>query len=158
MMTCSRWATSLSRQLRTSVRAQEVMRHTRFSADPTTPVTVIESAPDRESLTFSLAISQGTFDTGIAVINTGKTLTGPITFDFYNMDGTKTTYTTSAGSPGRGLTGGMLAPKGTYIVLLSELMSSPFTGHIVVTTDFTGAVGTGYITDFAGFSSSVNVN
>ena len=69
-----------------------------------------------------------------------------------------TTYTTSAASPGRGLTGGMLAPKSTYIVLLSELMSSPFTGHIVVTTDFTGAVGTGYITDFAGFSSAVNVN
>ena len=130
----------------------------RFSADPTTPVTVIESAPDRESLTFSLAISSGTFDTGIAVINTGKTLTGPITFDFYNMDGTKSTYTTSASSPGMGLTGGMLGPKATYIVLLSELMSSPFTGHIVVTTDFTGAVGTGYITDFAGFSSAVNVN
>ena len=132
--------------------------HTRFSADPTTPVTVIGSAPDRESLTFSLAISSGTFDTGIAVINTGKTLTGPITFDFYNMDGTKSTYTTSASSPGMGLTGGMLGPKAAYIVLLSELMSSPFTGHIVVTTDFTGAVGTGYITDFDGFSSAVDVN
>ena len=129
----------------------------RFSADPTTPVTVIESAPDRESLTFSLAISQGTYDTGIAVINTGKTLTGPITFDFYNIDGTKMTYTTSASSPGRGLTDGMLGPKETYIVLLSQLMSSQFTGHIVVTTDFTGAMGTGYITDFAGFASSVDV-
>ena len=129
----------------------------RFAADPTTPVTVIASAPDRETLTFSLAISQGSYNTGIAVINTGKTLTGPITFDFYNMDGTKTTYTTNASSPGRGLTSGMLGPKATYIVLLSELMSSSFTGHIVVTTDFTGAMGTGYITDFAGFASSVDV-
>jgi hypothetical protein len=131
---------------------------TRFSSDPTMPVTVIESAPDRDTMTFSLAISNGTFDTGIAIINTGKDLTGPLTFAFYNMDGTMTTHTTSAASPGRGLTGGMLAPKSTYIVLLSEMMSSAFTGHIVVTTDFTGAVGTGYITDFSGFSSAVNVN
>ena len=129
----------------------------RFASDMTAPVTVIESAPDRNTLTFSLAISNGAFDTGIAVINTGK-LTGPITFNLYNMDGEKTEYTTSANSPGRGLnTAGMLEPAGTYIVLLSEMMGSSFTGYIVVTTDFTGAKGTGYITDFSGFSSSVAV-
>ena len=129
----------------------------RFNSDPTAPVTIIEAAPARNMMTFSLAISNGTFDTGIAVINTGK-LTGPINFTFHNMDGTETEYTTGASSPGSGLnTAGMLAPGGTYLVLLSELMPSLFTGYIDVTTDFTGAKGSGYISDFAGFSSSVTV-
>ena len=129
----------------------------RFSADPTAPVTIIEAAPDRNMMTFTLAISNGTFDTGIAVINTGK-LTGLINFTFYNMDGTEIEHTTSASSPGLGLnTAGMLAPGGTYLVLLSEMLSSAFTGYFEVTTDFTGAEGSGYISDFEGFSSSVRV-
>lgn len=130
---------------------------TRFASDPTEPVTIIEAAPDRETITITLAISNGTYDTGIAVINTGR-LTGPLTFTFSNMDGTETDYTTSASSPGQGLnSSGMLAPGGTYLVLLSEMMESAFSGYIEIETDFTGALGTGYISDFrtVGFSSSV---
>ena len=130
----------------------------RFSSDPTTPMTVIESSSAQTKMTLAFALARGTYDTGISVANTGK-LTGPIMFTFYHQNGTESEYMTTGGSAGTGLnTGGMLEPKGTYVVLLSELLSGDFTGYLTITTDFTGAKGTSYISDFAGFAAAGSIN
>ena len=133
----------------------------RFDSDKTTAMTVIESTPSRTTLKVPYVLSNGTFDTGIAVSNmsTGSSAQpGPITFDFY-VGGTKMTHATSAGSPGSGLNeSGMLMPGGTYSALLSQLFpGNPGGGYLIITTDFTAGDGNVFISDFAGFSATGSV-
>ena len=129
----------------------------RFASDKTTAVTIIESSPDRTTLMVPFVTNDGTFETGIAVANMsrgGSAQSGAIMLDFYVNDGTKLEYTTSASSGGAGLEpNGMLAPGGTWSILLSQIFpGDPGNGYLVITTDFTGGDGNVFISDFAGFS------
>ena len=132
-----------------------------FDSDPTTPITVIESTPSRSTLKVPFVLTDGSFDTGIAVSNMssgGSAQPGAITFDFY-VGGMKMSHTTSASSPGSGLTeSGMLMPGSTYAALLSQLFpGNPGGGYMIITTDFTSGDGNIFISDFAGFSATGSV-
>ena len=132
-----------------------------FGSDETTPMTVIESTPSRTTLKVPFVLTDGTFDTGIAVSNMssgGGAQPGAITFDFY-VGGTKMSHTTSASSPGSGLNeSGQLMPGSTYAILLSQLFpGNPGGGYLIITTDFTSGDGNVFISDFAGFSATGSV-
>ena len=121
----------------------------RFDSNETTPMTVIESTSSQTKLTAPYALYSAPYDTGIAVSNTSKNLTGAIHFAFY-MNGAETKYSTSS----------MLAPKSTMTVLLSDLLMSAghtgeFLGYMTITTDFSGGIGSVFISDFAGFTAAV---
>ena len=133
----------------------------RFDSDSTTAMTVIESSPSRTTMKVPFAVSNGTFDTGIAVANMGTGASaqpGAIMVDFY-VGGTKMSYKTTASSGGSGLNdGGMLMPGSTWLVLLSELFpGNPGSGYLIITTDFTSGDGNVFITDFAGFAAAGQV-
>ena len=130
----------------------------RFDSEKTTAMTVIESSPSQTTLKVPFVVSNGTFDTGIAVANMSSGSSaqpGSIMLDFY-VGGMKMTHRTSASSPGTGLNAsGMLEPGGTYVVLLSELFpGNPGGGYMIITTDFTSGDGNIFISDFAGFSAT----
>jgi hypothetical protein len=120
-------------------------------------------------LSFAVRNTAG-FDTGIAVANSstdplgssGATPNdGTISLTFYPQGtGSSFTYTTTAGSPGQGLssTGSLVSGK-TWSVGLSELLGAisgapaSFTGYVVVRANFTHGHGAAYITDYKGFTS-----
>ena len=121
----------------------------RFDSNETTPLTVIESTSSQTKLTAPYVLYSAPYDTGIAVSNTSTNLTGAIHFAFY-MAGAETKYSTSS----------MLAPKSTMSVLLSELLmnaghTGDFVGYMTITTDFSGGIGSVFISDFAGFTAAV---
>ena len=121
----------------------------RFDSNETTPMTVIESTSSQTKLTAPYVLYSAPYDTGIAVSNTSTNLTGAIHFAFY-MGGVETKYSTSS----------MLAPKSTMSVLLSELLmnaghTGDFVGYMTITTDFSGGIGSVFISDFAGFTAAV---
>ena len=67
-------------------------------------------------------------------------------------------YTTTAGSPGNGLTAtGTVAAGGTYTVLISQLLNaagiaSPFEGHVITVCNFTHGHGLYVLGNFSGFT------
>lgn len=119
-------------------------------------------------LTFAVRNTAG-FDTGIAIANTS---TDPIDevepndgtirlFFFPQGSGSSFSYTTTAGSPGQGLSAsGSLISGKTWSVGLSELLPAisgaptSFTGYIYVIANFTNAHGAAYVTDYKGFTSN----
>ena len=104
------------------------------------------------------------FDTGIAIsnMNTGDDQEGSITFMLYQNGDEPIEYTTNADSPGRGLTSGVLEAGTTYAVLLTEILAAAgveggFSGYAMIITDFTGADGIAYISDWAAFSATATL-
>ncbi len=137
----------------------------RFSSDPSAAVTVIDTESSQTTLVLPYALSDGRFDTGIAVsnMNTGDSQAGAVMFELY-MDGEKNEYQTKVGSPGRGLVNGQVEAGSTYAVLLSELLelagldAGSFTGgYVKVITDFTMADGVAYISDWAAFTATATL-
>ena len=124
---------------------------TLFASDKTTAMTVIESTSDQTTLTAPYVLSEGLFDTGIAVSNmtSGKTAqSGQVHFKFY-MDGNEISYSAPT-----------MAPQTTTRMLLSEILrvaghTGSFSGYMTITTDFTPAGGQVFISDFSGFTSAV---
>jgi hypothetical protein len=121
------------------------------------------------ALLIPYAVSQPTigYNTGIAIANTttdpfaaGATKqSGTLTFYFYPQTGTAPApYTTSATTPGEGLTSGALESGRLYTVLLSRLLEAAgvtgdFSGYIIVTCAFTNAHGQYFISDFEAFTN-----
>jgi len=124
---------------------------------PTTPITVIVFPPSQTTLLLPLASVGPGYNTGIAISNTstdpftpaggGATPSdGTIVFTMYKNDGTSKTYTTTTGSPGNGLTAGVVKSGATYLVNLSELLSAAsfgttFNGYVFVAANFPNAHG-----------------
>jgi len=133
----------------------------------TKPVLTIVGA--NTALLIPYAVSQPTigYNTGIAIANTttdpfaaGATKqSGTMTFYFYPQTGTAPApYTTSATTPGEGLTSGALDSGRIYTVLLSRLLEAAgvtgdFSGYIIVTCAFTNAHGQYFISDFEAFTN-----
>jgi hypothetical protein len=112
---------------------------------------------------------EAVFDTGVAIMNGSGTAGlpvcigqyGTITVEMYPWDGSGPySFTTSTTKrPGIGLdANGMLTPRGTWSVLVSQLLNyaknaasqyigDDFTGFIIFTTDFPNAEGVNYISD-----------
>lgn len=138
----------------------------RFDSDPTSPVSVIGVTSDKTTLVLPYAVSNGTLDTGIAIANmdTKDEQSGTIMFQLFQNGDEPIEYTTSPGSGGRGLTNGELGAGGTYAVLLSDILSelgvggSFEGGYVMITTNFTGADGIAYITDWAAFSATASLD
>ncbi len=136
----------------------------RFASDMSAPVTVIDVKSSQTTLLVPLAQFDGVYDTVFAVSNT-KTdngQSGTISFTLYHDGVEPIEYTTAAGAPGMGLTGGQLEAGATYSVLLSDIldvveMPIPFYGYVKITTDFTGAAGIAYISDWYRYSATVPV-
>jgi hypothetical protein len=136
----------------------------RFDPDPTAAVTVIDVESDQTTLVAPYALATLGFDTGFAIsnMNTDSDQAGAIMFLLYQNSDEPIEYTTSAGSPGRGLTSGMLEAGATYAVLLTEILdaagvSDGFSGYVKIVTDFTGADGIAYISDWAAFSATATL-
>jgi len=105
------------------------------------------------------------YDTGLAIMNTSGSgsivagLPGVITVSLYPLDGsgpkTFTTGSDSATRPGLGLnSSGALVPKGSWVVLLSQLLTpagfsstADFRGFIRFQCYFQGAAGIAYVAD-----------
>ena len=135
--------------------------------------TVLTVLPASTSMLIPYASTQATYDTAIAIANTttdpfGATTggaaaqNGAITFYFYPNDGTTiASYTTSATSPGSGLTtSGVLNSGSTYTVGLTKLLqaaaptrTAPFSGYIIAVVNATDCHGISYITNYSGFTS-----
>jgi hypothetical protein len=142
---------------------------------PATPLTVVTIAGASTNLLMPYAVSLGasSFDTGVAIANTtadpfGSTgngalaQNGSMTFNFYPQTGNSFSYTTSSNSPGTGLTSGVLNAGGTYVVLLSQLLTaangpSTFTGYVFIQCNFTNGHGVGFVSDFKTFTSASNI-
>ena len=122
----------------------------RFATDPTGPVTVADVDSAQTTLSLPYALSDGTFDTGIAVsnMNTDSEQSGTIMFELYQTGQDMVEWTTPDA----------LDAGGTIALLLSEILLDSgvdtFRGYIVITTDFTGADGLAYISDWAAFSAT----
>lgn len=136
---------------------------------PATPLVVATISPAQTVMLIPYAVSSLGFDTGIALANTTgdpfasgaavADVNGPVTFTFYPNGGSAFSYTTSATSPGTGLTSGLVDAGSTYVVLLSELLTAAgqtgdFTGYLFAVGDFTNGHGASFITDFSGFTSA----
>jgi hypothetical protein len=137
----------------------------------TVSVNVVDITAAETVLLLSFAVrNTAGFDTGIAIANTStdplgsagvSPNDGTITLTFYPQGtGSSFTYTTTAGSPGQGLSAsGALVSGKTWSVGLSELLGAisgapaSFTGYVFVRANFTNAHGAAYITDYKGFTS-----
>ena len=120
----------------------------RFASDRTTPLTVIDSSSAQITMNVAYVLSEGEYDTGIAVSNMTKDQAGAVHFAFF-MNGQELKYSTPA----------MLAPQSTITVLLSELLTAAehtgsFSGYMTITADFTEGNGVAYISDFTAFTSA----
>jgi len=133
--------------------------------------TILTIAPATTNLLIPFSSTQANYDTAIAIANTttdpytvgGATpQSGTITFYFYPNDGTTiSSYTTSATSPGSGLsTTGVLTTGSTYAVSLIKLLgvaaptrTAPFSGYIIAVVNATNCHGISYITNYSGFTS-----
>ena len=126
----------------------------RFASDKSGPVTVIDVESSQTSLTLPYALSDGVFDTGIAIanMNTADDQSGTITFALYQTGEDMVEYTTPD----------ELDAGGTIAVLLSDILNEvgveTFQGYIMITTDFTGADGLAYISDWAAFSATATLD
>jgi len=151
----------------------------RFAAAEVGPATIGNVVAATTTLLMPLAEKVGPFDTGIGISNTtadpfgvnggGATATaGTITLDFFprTATGAGTAFsltTSSTARPGAGLSAnGELAAGGTWLVLLSELLTSAgqsgdFVGYIFIRTNFLLAHGTATISDFKTYSLSANI-
>ena len=123
----------------------------RFASDKTTAVTVIDSSSAQITMSVAYVLSEGEYDTGIAVSNMTKDQAGAVHFSFF-MNGQELKYSTPA----------MLAPLSTMTVLLSELLTAAehtgsFQGYMTITADFTEGDGAVFISDFAAFTSASTV-
>ena len=141
-------------------------RTPRFASDPSAPVTVIDVTSDQTTLSLPYALATQGFDTGIAIsnMNVDDDQEGAITFMLYQNGDEPIEYTTDANSPGRGLHAddGSLHAGATYAVLLTEILAAAeveggFSGYVMITTDFTGADGLAYISDWAAFSATATL-
>ena len=122
-----------------------------FASDITTAVTVVESSSAQTVLEVAYVLSDGAYDTGIAVSNMTKDQAGAVHFKFY-MDGQEMSYSTPS----------MMGPRSTMSILLSQLLTSAghtgsFGGQMIITADFTAADAGVFISDFSGFTSSATV-
>ena len=123
----------------------------RFATDKTTAVTVIESTSAQTSLKVAYVLSEGLFDTGIAVSNMTKEEAGAVHFAFFT-NGQELKYSTP----------NMLGPLSTMRILLSQLLASAehtgsFSGYMTITADFNNADAGVFISDFTGFTTAVAV-
>jgi len=146
----------------------------RFATALTAALTTHSVIAARTTLLVPYIVSDGTYDTGIAIANTtadpysgsgGATAgAGTIAYTFYPRTATGAataiTLTTSATkTPGTGLSAtGTLVSGGTHSVMLSDLLVSAgqtaaqslaFTGYVFIETNFILAHGISYISDFA---------
>ena len=122
----------------------------RFASDKTTAVTVIESTSAQTVMTVAYVLSEGLFDTGIAVSNMTEDEAGAVHFAFY-MNGGKLSHSTP-----------MMAPQSTMTILLSQLLTAVehtgnFRGYMTITADFTEADAGVFISDFDGFTAGATV-
>jgi len=132
------------------------------------PVQILAVIAANTNLLIPYATTSAGYDTGIAIANTttdpfagtnsAVKQNGTITFVFYPQTGASFTYTTSATSPGEGLTAGVLNTGGLYTVLLSRLLtaaSAPatFSGYIIATVNATNAHGQYFLSDFQYFTN-----
>ena len=94
----------------------------RFASDPTAPVSVIGVESDQTTLSLPYALSNGVFDTGIAIsnMNTGDEQSGTITFQLYQTGEEMVEYETTD----------ELAAGGTMAILLSEILTRAGGGNI----------------------------
>ena len=120
----------------------------RFASDKTTAVTVIDSSSADISMKVAYVLSEGLYDTGIAVSNMTDDQAGAIHFAFF-MNGQELEYSTPD----------MLGPQSTMTVLLSQLLTAAehtgsFRGYMTITADFTEGGGAVFVSDFAGFTSA----
>ena len=123
----------------------------RFATDKTTAVTVIDSSSAQTSMEVAFVLSEGAYDTGIAVSNKTKAEAGAVHFAFFT-NGQELKYSTP----------NMVGPRSTMRILLSELLTAAehtgsFSGYMTITADFTDADAGVFISDFAGFTSAVDV-
>jgi hypothetical protein len=144
----------------------------RYAAAPVGPTTLFNINPGTTTLLIPFASTLSGYDTGIAIVNTTNdpgiastglasaavAQSGGIKFFFYPASGTPFNYTTSASSPGTGLTSGALAAGRTYSVLLSELLNAAgapkdFAGHIFAVANFTNAHTQYFVTNFTAFTN-----
>jgi hypothetical protein len=138
----------------------------------TNPPAVVLFPAAASTLLIPYATVGGGYNTGIAIANTttdpanlATPQNGTITFTFFDNTGGVKTLTTSASSPGSGLSGGVLNSGKDYVVNLSELLAAAtptpalttFTGYVFVQTNFTNAHGSSFIYNGAGFTSNTPV-
>jgi len=140
------------------------------------PATILTINPGNTALLIPYATVSSSYDTGLAIANVTKDplvsgvpqQTGLITFTFYPQSvsgtaGTPFSYTTSASSPGAGLTAtGALAAGDTYAVLVSQLLSAAgkstkFTGYIIAVVSATNCHGQFYVSDFLSFTNGAGM-
>ena len=124
----------------------------RFNSDETTPVTVIDVDSLQTTLVAPYALSNGVFDTGFAIsnMNTVDEQSGTIMFMLYQTGEDMVPYETEALDAG-----------GTVAVLLSDILTEAgvdmFQGYVKIVTNFTGADGIAYISDWAAFSATATL-
>lgn len=151
-----------------------------YTAAQVGPATIGSIITANTTMLVSYALLSGPFDTGIQILNTtadpfgsangGATPTaGNLVFHFFPRNpaggaGTPFTLSTSASTVFGGLSAdGTLAPGGTFVALLSEILSftsaagSQFSGYAFVTANFLGAHGNATISDFRTYSLATNV-
>jgi len=133
----------------------------------TNTATILTVTAPQTVLLMPYVANQLGFDTGISIANTTMdpgiaagfvpattAQSGTITFYFYPQAGTAPApYTTSATSPGSGLTAGVLNAGGSYTVLASQLLGAAgftgnFQGYVFAICNFTNAHGLSTVTDF----------
>ena len=122
----------------------------RFDSDKTTAMTVIDSTSDQTKFLVPYAVTDGTsggYDTGFSIANTtsGKTAQyGVVTFSFPG-DATLEDFESGMVGPGENLT-----------MLLSEILGTGavYTGQVMITTDFNGAEGVAFVSNFLTFTSA----
>ena len=122
-----------------------------FATDMTTAVTVIESTSAQTVMEVAYVLSEGSYDTGIAVSNMTDDQAGAVHFALY-MNGEEMKYSTPS----------MMQPQTTMSVLLSEVLrmaghSGSFRGYMIITADFTKADAGVFVSDFAGFTAGATV-
>ena len=122
-----------------------------FATDMTTAVTVIESTSAQTVMEVAYVLSEGSYDTGIAVSNMTDDQAGAVHFALY-MNGEEMKYSTPS----------MMQPQTTMAVLLSEVLrmaghSGSFRGYMIITADFTKADAGVFVSDFAGFTAGATV-
>ena len=122
-----------------------------FATDMTTAVTVIESTSAQTVMEVAYVLSDGPYDTGIAVSNMTKDQAGAVHFALY-MNGEEMKYSTPS----------MMQPQTTMSLLLSEVLrmaghTGSFRGYMIITADFTKADAGVFVSDFAGFTAGATV-
>jgi hypothetical protein len=150
-----------------------------YSVAEVGPATIGSIVAANTTMLLPYALRQGAFDTGIAIANTtadafgatagGATPTaGNLIFDFFPRNpaggaGTPFQLSTSSSTVFGGLSAdGTLAAGGTFVALLSEILSrtsftGDFSGYIFIRANFLGAHGTATISDFRTFSLAATV-